>query len=157
MFEFANGDGTYTFISTGNNKLYTGTTTLTEMPVRNSTNSADLTYSITDNNWQIVQAQYESGLTLSAHAYLVQKDQFVASSAAEWKDTPSAHTYLGWLVCFWRKEYINYDVKSVSYRKSATKYAHKKNDRINRSPSKIQKNLNVKIVYVYEDGKITIK
>ncbi len=75
MFEFANGDGTYTFISTGNNKLYTGTTTLTEMPVRNSTNSADLTYSITDNNWQIVQAQYESGLNLSDHAYLVQKDQ----------------------------------------------------------------------------------
>jgi hypothetical protein len=54
-------------------------------------------------------------------------------------------------------EYTNYDVKTVSYRKSATKYAHKKNDRINRSPSKIQKALNVKIVYVYEDGKILIK
>ena len=56
-----------------------------------------------------------------------------------------------------KKEYTNYDIKTVSYRKSATKYAHKKNDRINRSPSKIQKNLNVKIVYVYEDGKIIIK
>ena len=55
------------------------------------------------------------------------------------------------------KKYTNYDVKTVSYRKSATKYAHKKNDRINRSPSKIQKNLNVKIVYVYEDGKVIIK
>ena len=55
------------------------------------------------------------------------------------------------------KEYHNYDVKTVSYRKSATKYAHKKNDRINRSPSKKQKTLNVKIVYVYEDGKILIK
>jgi len=54
-------------------------------------------------------------------------------------------------------EYTNYDVKTVSYRKSDTKYAHKKNDRINRSPSKIQKALNVKIVYVYEDGKILIK
>lgn len=55
------------------------------------------------------------------------------------------------------KEYCNYDVKTVSYRKSNTKYGHKNNDRINRSPSKIQKNMNVKIVYVYEDGKIVVK
>ena len=55
------------------------------------------------------------------------------------------------------KQYTNYDVKTVSYRKSATKYAHKKNDRINRSPSKKQQTMNVKIVYVYEDGKILIK
>ncbi len=55
------------------------------------------------------------------------------------------------------KQYTNYDVKTVSYRKSSTKYAHKKNDRINRSPSKIQSTMNVKIVYVYEDGKILIK
>ena len=55
------------------------------------------------------------------------------------------------------KEYINYDVKTVSYRKSNTEYGHKNNDRINRTPSKIQKGMNVKIVYVYEDGKIVIK
>ena len=55
------------------------------------------------------------------------------------------------------KEYCNYDVKTVSYRKSNTRYAHKKNDRINRSPSKKQQTMNVKIVYVYEDGKILIK
>ena len=55
------------------------------------------------------------------------------------------------------KQYTNYDIKTVSYRKSATKYAHKKNDRINRSPSKIKSTMNVKIVYVYEDGKILIK
>jgi len=54
-------------------------------------------------------------------------------------------------------EYTNYDVKTVSYRKSNTKYAHKKNDRINRSPSKIQQAMDVKIVYVYEDGKIIVK
>ena len=54
-------------------------------------------------------------------------------------------------------EYTNYDVKTVSYRKSNTKYGHKNNDRINRSPSKIQKTLNVRIVYVYEDGKVVIK
>ena len=55
------------------------------------------------------------------------------------------------------KEYCNYDVKTVSYRKSNTKYGHKSNDRINRTPSKIQKNMNVRIVYVYEDGKIVVK
>ena len=55
------------------------------------------------------------------------------------------------------KEYCNYDVKTVSYRKSNTRYAHKKNDRINRSPSKLQQDMNVKIVYVYEDGKVVVK
>ena len=72
MFEFsANGDG-YTLISAGNNKLFTGETTMTEKTVRNSDNTADLTYTITDNNWQIVQGEYESGLNRSPHAYLVQ-------------------------------------------------------------------------------------
>lgn len=74
IFEFAKGDGTYTVISAGNNKLFTGTTTMTQANVRNSTDSGNLTYTITDSDWQIVQAQYESGLNLSAHAYLVQKD-----------------------------------------------------------------------------------
>jgi len=55
------------------------------------------------------------------------------------------------------KQYCNYDVKTVSYRKSNTKYGHKNNDRINRTPSKKQKDMNVKIVYVYEDGKIVVK
>ena len=54
------------------------------------------------------------------------------------------------------KQYNNYDVKTVSYRKSNS-YQNKKNDRINRTPSAKQKDMNVKIVYVYEDGKIFIK
>lgn len=74
IFEFANGDGTYTVISAGDNKLFTGTTTMTQANVRNSTDSGNLAYTITDSDWQIVQAQYESGLNLSAHAYLVQRD-----------------------------------------------------------------------------------
>lgn len=72
IFEFSNGDGTYTILSAGNNKLFTGETTLTEKTVRNSDNSGDLTYTITANNWQIVQAEYESGLNRSAHAYFIQ-------------------------------------------------------------------------------------
>lgn len=74
IFEFDNGDGTYTIISAGNSKLFTGETTLTEKFVRNSTDSADLTYTISANNWQIIQPIYDSGLSLSPHAYLLQKD-----------------------------------------------------------------------------------
>jgi hypothetical protein len=55
------------------------------------------------------------------------------------------------------KEYNNYDVKTESYRHSSNKYGNKNKDRINRTPNKRQKNLNVKIVYVNKDGKITIK
>ena len=72
MFEF-NNNGTATIISAGNNKIFTGETTMTQATVRNSTDSGNLTYTITDNDWQIVQAQFESGLNLSPHAYLVQK------------------------------------------------------------------------------------
>jgi hypothetical protein len=74
MFEFDNNDNTFTIISAGNNKLFTGETTLTEKPVRNKANTADLTYTITANNWQIIQAQYQSGLTLSPHGFLLQKN-----------------------------------------------------------------------------------
>lgn len=74
MFEFDNGDATYTILSAGNEALYTGETTLTTKAVRNSDNSADLTYTITANNWQIIQPLYDSGLNLSPHAYFVQKD-----------------------------------------------------------------------------------
>jgi hypothetical protein len=72
LFEFNNGNGTYTLISAGNDAIYTGETTLTTMPVRNSNNTADLTYTITANNWQIVQGEYDSGLERSSHGYLVQ-------------------------------------------------------------------------------------
>lgn len=72
MFEFnSNGSGR-SIISAGNNKLYIGETTMTEKPVRNSDNSGDLAYTITANNWQIVQGEYETGLNRSPHAYLVQ-------------------------------------------------------------------------------------
>ena len=72
MLEFDNLDGTYTIISAGDNKIFTGETTLTQMPVRNAANNADLTYTITANNWQIIQAQYDSGLNRSPHGYLAQ-------------------------------------------------------------------------------------
>jgi hypothetical protein len=54
------------------------------------------------------------------------------------------------------KEYINYDVKTVSIRKNKT-YNCKAGSRINRSPSKKQKDLQVKILYVYDDGRVKIQ
>ena len=54
------------------------------------------------------------------------------------------------------KQYSNYDVKTVSYRKSNT-FSNKKNDRINRIPSAKQKDMNVKIVYVHDNGKVIVK
>lgn len=51
------------------------------------------------------------------------------------------------------KEYINYDVKTVSLRKTQT-YRCKAGSRINRSPSNKQKELNVRIIYVSEQGNV---
>ena len=55
------------------------------------------------------------------------------------------------------KQYNNYDVKTESFRLSNTKYGNRNKDRINRSPNVRQKELNVKILYVNKNGKITIK
>lgn len=73
MFEFDNYDGTYTLISAGNNKIFTGETTMTEAAVKNATNTGNATVTITDNDWQFAQAQFEAGLNRSAHGYMVQK------------------------------------------------------------------------------------
>ena len=73
MIEFDNHDGTYTIISAGNNKLFTGETTMTEVFVRNTTNTANQTYTITGNNWQFASAQYSSGSNASAHMAAVQE------------------------------------------------------------------------------------
>ena len=51
------------------------------------------------------------------------------------------------------KEYNNYDVKTVSLRKNQT-HRCKVGSRINRTPSKKQKELNVKIIYVTEQGDV---
>jgi hypothetical protein len=73
LFEFDNFDGTTTIISAGNNAIYTGETTMTSANVRNATNSGNQSVTITDDNWQFIQAQFEAGLNRSAHGYMVQK------------------------------------------------------------------------------------
>ena len=72
MFEVVDG-GANTIISAGNNKLFVGRETLTEKLVRNATNSANATYTITANNWQIAAMPYGDANDFQPHAYLVQE------------------------------------------------------------------------------------
>jgi len=71
IYELVKDDGTVV-ISAANNKLYTGTSTLTEAVVRNGTNTANLTYTISDDNWHIAGMPYDTGVTPSGHAILAQ-------------------------------------------------------------------------------------
>jgi hypothetical protein len=71
IYEVFKDDGNVV-LSTANNKIYSGTTTLTELAVRNSDNTANLTYTITDDNWQISGMPYDTGATPSGHAILAQ-------------------------------------------------------------------------------------
>jgi hypothetical protein len=71
IYEVVKDDGNVV-LSAANNKLYSGTTTLTELAVRNSDNTANLTYAITDDNWQISGMPYDTGATPSGHAILAQ-------------------------------------------------------------------------------------
>ena len=71
MIEVVDGGGN-TIISAGNNKLFTGRATLTQRLVRNATNSANLSYTITANNWQMVAMPYGDVNDFQPHAYLAQ-------------------------------------------------------------------------------------
>lgn len=65
-------DASSTYLSAGNNKLFTGLATLTQLNPRNLTNTADVAYTITDDLWQAGVQQYGIGLTASIHALFVQ-------------------------------------------------------------------------------------
>jgi hypothetical protein len=71
IYEVVKDDGN-AVLSAANNKLYVGTTTLTELAVRNSDDTANLTYTITDDNWHISGMPYDTGATPSGHAILAQ-------------------------------------------------------------------------------------
>jgi hypothetical protein len=71
MMEVVDG-GSNTILSAGNNKLFTGRTTLTQQLVRNADNSGNATYTITANNWQMVAMPYGDVNDFQPHAYLAQ-------------------------------------------------------------------------------------
>ncbi|CAB4166361.1 hypothetical protein UFOVP837_21 [uncultured Caudovirales phage] len=71
IFEMIDVGGNQT-ISAGNNKLFTGTTTMTTKTVRTQANTADVSYTITGNNWQATALPYGDGSAAVSHAYMVQ-------------------------------------------------------------------------------------
>jgi hypothetical protein len=71
IYEVFKDDGNVV-LSAADNKLYEGTTTLTQLAVRNSNDTANLSYTITDDNWQISGMPYDTGFTPSGHAILAQ-------------------------------------------------------------------------------------
>jgi hypothetical protein len=71
MMEVVDG-GSNTIISAGNNKLFTGRSTLTQRLVRNADNSGNATYTITANNWQMAAMPYGDVNDFQPHAYLAQ-------------------------------------------------------------------------------------
>jgi hypothetical protein len=72
IYELVKDDG-IEVISAANNKLYTGTNVLTEKLVRNSNDTGNLSYTISDDNWQISGMPYDTGGTPSGHALLAQE------------------------------------------------------------------------------------
>ena len=71
IFEMIAAGGNKT-ISAGNNKLFTGTTTMTTATVRNAANNANVSVTITANNWQGASLPYGDGSAAEPHTYLVQ-------------------------------------------------------------------------------------
>lgn len=71
MFEVIDGVNNY-LISGGNSNLFLGTTTMTTQTIRNVDNSGDVSYTITDDNWQAGSLPYGDGSDAKPHAYIVQ-------------------------------------------------------------------------------------
>lgn len=71
MFEVVDGGSNF-LISAGNNKLFTGTTTMTTAVIKNADNSGTASYTISGNNWQGASLPYGDGVDAEPHAYLVQ-------------------------------------------------------------------------------------
>ncbi len=71
IFEVVIANGTEV-LSAGNNKLFSGSTTMTTKTVRNADNSGNATYTITANNWQGAALSYGDVSDFTPHVYLAQ-------------------------------------------------------------------------------------
>jgi hypothetical protein len=71
MFEMVKAGGNI-MLSAGNNKLFTGTTTMTTATVRNAANNANVSVTITANHWQGASLPYGDGAAAEPHVYLAQ-------------------------------------------------------------------------------------
>lgn len=71
LFEMVKTGGNI-LLSAGNNKLFTGTTTMTTATVRNAANNANVSVTITANHWQGASLPYGDGAAAEPHVYLAQ-------------------------------------------------------------------------------------
>lgn len=71
LFEMVKAGGNI-LLSAGNNKLFTGTTTMTTATIRNAANNANISVTITANHWQGASLPYGDGAAAEPHVYLAQ-------------------------------------------------------------------------------------
>lgn len=71
IFEMVSSTGNVVF-SSGNNTIFTGTTTLTPAVYRNATNTANITLTFTNDHWQWASLPFGEELDASPHAYAAQ-------------------------------------------------------------------------------------
>ena len=71
LFEMVKTGGNI-LLSAGNNKLFTGTTTMTTATIRNAANNANVSVTITANHWQGASLPYGDGAAAEPHVYLAQ-------------------------------------------------------------------------------------
>ena len=72
LFEFIDTDLTPTILSCGGGKMYTGSTTLTESPVKQSDQTTNLTITFTGNRWQFAQLAEGAGFGNSMYGFASQ-------------------------------------------------------------------------------------
>lgn len=71
MFEMVKTGGNI-LLSAGNNKLFTGTTTMTTQTVRNAANNANVSVTITANHWQGASLPFGDAADAKPHVYMAQ-------------------------------------------------------------------------------------
>lgn len=72
LFEFIDTDLTPTILSCGGGKMYTGSTTLTESPVKQADQTTNLTITFTGNRWQFVQLAEGAGYGNTMYGFAAQ-------------------------------------------------------------------------------------
>jgi hypothetical protein len=72
LFEFIDIDLTATILSCGGGKMYSGSTTLTELPVKQADQTTNLTITFTGNRWQFSQLAEGAGYGNSMYGFAAQ-------------------------------------------------------------------------------------
>ncbi len=72
LFEFTDIDGSATILSCGGGMMYSGTTTLTQLPVKQADQTTNLSITFTGNNWQFSQLSEGAGLGSIMYGFAAQ-------------------------------------------------------------------------------------